>query len=1056
MNKKSHSCSPVRERGFSLVEVLVASAILTTIIIAALLVYDRSNRIFKESTESIDMQQNTRVAFDKLVSDVRMAGFDFDRDGIPTGVTARTWEATTTYALNEIVMPTTPNGHQYICITGGQSSTSEPTWPTALNGTVDETAPGTARWQENSGINVYQQPDEQVEYAGQTAITIRANYDYDAKQTTDRFNGRETTLENAYFPVVTTGNDEIVTYALTSDKGPNAGVITFTADVNASGTPTRRAYPGGAAERTVTIDGVDLTNANPPYTLYRITLDNAANIVRTPVANNIRSMRFKYYEDTTGDSPLMSLDATPVDVSNGIGGGGAYDPDSAEAVVPDRLIRAKIRAIQVELFGMNPNTEKSYVDPIPPWNATASTDRDTVSPATRKVKLSSLVVPRNFGKRGLREQATTEPGQPKVTNVCIGYCGVVKLTWDAPATGGVTSYAIAYDTSAGGNFVQTIQVGPVTTGYVYGLVPDQQYFFKILAINDYGASASDPIKGPYVPKSRTTPGDPTNLAATGATSATRLPGQINVTWNAATAFGTENQLSCDSGSATGTPTSGESITYNVWRSTTSTVNTAGAPYVSYTANGSSVVTNNATGVVTFTDTSTAPCIDYYYKIQAVKTTCEPNANYYVAPSVPHSAIIPASGTPPKGSAALTAGGPATPSDLVVVSTSTCTAGSCTVDLSWPKVGTDTSGNRLTVDVYEISRTQKLNGTDTTAVSSPTSTIGANTWVGTQVLTSSNWANNLSGTATYTDTVAEADAGAGSVSYSYEYKVRAVVCSTPGTYSVVRTFPCPFGGGTVGASVSSSFQGTGSIADPYYVNSPVTITGSTASSVQSAHGLLYLYSGGSYTLIRDLGTNTGPLTSTSFSGGTLTVGSEYMAEITYTDNSGCTKRARIYLINEGIGCCLQNLATSSAVVSFTAGTTSYVDVYMRNICGSDLTLQTNGISVTYSQTGLTGSPTPKIDKVEYPTTLSSGTGVANCTFDASQKCFTYTFGGNTSDSNNPFLVPIATAAKVITANTTTYRFRVKFTQNLSRQPITGLTILYRRSSDLANVSCPVIP
>src|SRR5256712_1892276 len=74
-----------RQRGFTLAEILVATAIFAIIMIAALAVYDRSNRVFKESTEAADLQQSTRVGFDKLVSDLRMAGFDYNRGGIPSG-----------------------------------------------------------------------------------------------------------------------------------------------------------------------------------------------------------------------------------------------------------------------------------------------------------------------------------------------------------------------------------------------------------------------------------------------------------------------------------------------------------------------------------------------------------------------------------------------------------------------------------------------------------------------------------------------------------------------------------------------------------------------------------------------------------------------------------------------------------------------------------------------------------------------------------------------------------------------------------------------------------
>src|SRR5512142_1308011 len=105
-----------RQLGYSLAEVLVALAIFAVIFRAALTAYDRSNRVFKQGVESANMQQNTRVAFDKVVGDLRMAGYDFDRDGIPTGSTG--------------------------------------------------------------GVHAYQHPDEQFEYIGPAAITVRSNFDY--------------------------------------------------------------------------------------------------------------------------------------------------------------------------------------------------------------------------------------------------------------------------------------------------------------------------------------------------------------------------------------------------------------------------------------------------------------------------------------------------------------------------------------------------------------------------------------------------------------------------------------------------------------------------------------------------------------------------------------------------------------------------------------------------------------------------------------------------------------------------------------------------------------
>src|SRR4051794_29961835 len=112
MTMMSRRSATHRQRGFTLAEILVTTAVFAVIMIAALAIYDRSNQVFKQSTETADLQQSTRVAFEKLISDVRMAGFDYSRGGTPTG------------------------------------------------------------------DNQYAQPDEQIEYAGTSAIAFRANFDY--------------------------------------------------------------------------------------------------------------------------------------------------------------------------------------------------------------------------------------------------------------------------------------------------------------------------------------------------------------------------------------------------------------------------------------------------------------------------------------------------------------------------------------------------------------------------------------------------------------------------------------------------------------------------------------------------------------------------------------------------------------------------------------------------------------------------------------------------------------------------------------------------------------
>ena len=70
--------------------------------------------------------------------------------------------------------------------------------------------------------------DEQIEAAYDTAIVVRADFDAEdpAANTTP-----ESDLDGGAFLAVSTGNDEIVTYALAKPDGSSTGAIAFFADV---------------------------------------------------------------------------------------------------------------------------------------------------------------------------------------------------------------------------------------------------------------------------------------------------------------------------------------------------------------------------------------------------------------------------------------------------------------------------------------------------------------------------------------------------------------------------------------------------------------------------------------------------------------------------------------------------------------------------------------------------------------------------------------------------------------------------------------------------------
>jgi len=540
----------IRERGFSLTEVMVATAVMIIVFVGVLMLYDRANNVFKSSNESADMQQNLRVAYDRVLADVRMAGFDYKRGGpLMPGQSAAAWAPTRAYSAGTIVAPTVANGRTYRAMNAGTSGLVQPAWPGA-GGTVTEMgANPPIVWQEN-GSAVYEQPDEQVEHAGATAITIRGNFDYSANQTGDTDHGREPAIENVstHFPLITTGNDEIVTYALVSNTkpsgvAPNNQSITMYIDINSSGAPTRTSHPGGNPEKLVTIPGVDLTNNNPPYTLYRFTFDSTGAVQRIPLADNIRSLNFFYYADPSGQVALRDAAGA---LAPSVGGGGQYSPTVAGSWnAPDRMVRSRIRGIRVRLVGMSPQPDPKFADTstavgietgmlgstttagVPVFVA------DTVAPRYRRVAADTMVAPRNLGLTGLPQSFLMPPPAPTITSVCTGYCAIAVLNWNPNTTNPNASYVVLWDIDSAGSFSNAYDAGTSNTFALDLTEQDvsQNLYFKVRATNQ-GGSTESPIVGPYVAKNATTPSVATSVAATGNGTIPALPGKVRLSWTA--------------------------------------------------------------------------------------------------------------------------------------------------------------------------------------------------------------------------------------------------------------------------------------------------------------------------------------------------------------------------------------------------------------------------------------------------------------------------------------------------------------------------------------------
>lgn len=355
--------------GFSLAEFLVAAAIFLIVTIAVYSAFQQSRQTFEAGESNAELQQRTRLAFELVLEELRLAGFDYNRDG-------------------------------------------------------DE--------------NAYpDHPDEQLEFVSSGALTFRGNLDHDSGDS-----GRESDLELGpsdpdfgleCCPIVTTGNDEIITFALRSaDSAANLDTITFNVDTSAPRDAGWDTDGNVADEESITIENVDLSNANPPYTLLRFHLESDGSVVERVMASNIRSMTF-LYEGGDGedyycmspeeDGTCLAGNQVPFDTL-----GGGDDITAGDGL--GRSGRADVRSVRVLFEGMAAEDDPNFVD-----------ETDEVMPHRRKLLLDARIAPQNLGIRGRPDlDAITVPAPTGVT-LCGGQCNTVRVEWNEVGAG-VVSYVV--------------------------------------------------------------------------------------------------------------------------------------------------------------------------------------------------------------------------------------------------------------------------------------------------------------------------------------------------------------------------------------------------------------------------------------------------------------------------------------------------------------------------------------------------------------------------------------------------------------------------------------
>jgi len=759
-----------QQRGFTLAEILVTTAIFAIIMIAALTVYDKSNKVFRSGTESADLQQSTRIGFDKLVADLRMAGFDYNRGGNPTGT--------------------------------GQ----------------------------------FPQPDEQIEYAGKNAIVFRSNFNYNVASATGNglepaFTPVDPATGSPIFPFVTTSNDEIVAYVLRSaDATKNTSSISFYLDKDRP----RSAYPGGSAESLVKISstlcascGIDTTNDNPPYTLYRMTMSDILNRVPgTPVAENIRSLTFFYYTDANGVNVLKNSDGPPAtDIVNtrdadgststpatatfvnqdgttttlntgAIGGAGQYDPASpgTAANYTDRSSRTTIQSVRVSLVGLNANPDAGY-----------SQKTETIARIKnyKQYQLSALVVPRNLGLTGFPEPSNVVPSPPTITGICTAACAAPVICWTAPTGGGpVEQYRIEWDSNPNGSFTSSLTItDPTATSATIqdiGLIdPSVTWFYHILAQNENGTSLpSQPMS--VQPKNSTKPMPPTfgvNPVTTPTNYGLTLGWTSPATNDPSVASSTCTGSGCST-DATAIPPQ-ELIHYRIYRGLTANFDpsVAGQSVTVLTTGSGTQPATTPGSPTTWEDSPTksafppGTCVQYFYRVQAADRCILSNAyntSNNLNDSLSKMAPPVAQATTITGTAADNPSAQAVaPPDLKVNTvTSACPApltSNCKIDLTWSKVTSDTAGAAIGVDRYRITRYRKKQTDTTFALDTTFNATGS--------LDVKGYSQTNTGIIGYSDVSAPSfDVTDGNLWY-YEYKVAADDCRL-GLISPPADFPTP--------------------------------------------------------------------------------------------------------------------------------------------------------------------------------------------------------------------------------------------------------------------------
>jgi len=360
------------QRGFSLSEMLVAIAVFAFVVLAAYQVFTRSRESYMLGAATADMVQGARVAFEGMNDDIRLAGYEFDVDGIE---------------------PSQPNQ---------PDEPLEYMHPRAIvvRGNLDFDKELRGR-----------EPRIENEEGGCCPIVTTANDEI-----------------VAYYLGKPSGTQPTGTIQFGAD-------ITGTNEDPALDDAIRRDAFVGAdglidGEEWVTIDGVEDRAPTdpgyaPPYTLYRAYIkDNGVappggtNIEKTPLVDNIYSLEFTYY-DKNGNEVVGPA---AVGVQENWGGtASAVNGDTEPDVGGGRSQRWNIKQIKVKLVTLAPDRDLRLARANP-------TNIDHFG-GKRKYTLEADLRPANLGVRGAKDRDITPPSPPRDIQLCPGECNTMRVSW---------------------------------------------------------------------------------------------------------------------------------------------------------------------------------------------------------------------------------------------------------------------------------------------------------------------------------------------------------------------------------------------------------------------------------------------------------------------------------------------------------------------------------------------------------------------------------------------------------------------------------------------------